>query len=304
SGDFSQVNASISSTTSTGFSQVNASARSTTSTDFSQVNASQESEAGNSYSQVNASKGVRTSGSYKVCGGYGDLDDSDNPTTANRKWELNSKFGHFTYTGNMNTSFSDYGEYFENAKKGEIGMGVLIALEGAKVRPAKKDEDFIGVVSGTAAIRLGDSPFHWQGRYLKDEWGRPIYEEIKDPGWQPKTEPDMAWLPGEGETEADRPQLPVETEENRPLITVQKENPDYDPKGESKPRSERPEEWTLVGMLGQLYVRCDETVKPGDFVKSKGKGIGTKSGQKTGLRAMKVTKKFDGKYSIVYCLIK
>jgi hypothetical protein len=139
---------------------------------------------------------------------------------------------------------------------------------------------------------------------MKDEWGRPVYEEIKDPAWQPKTIPDEKWKPKDGETEADRPMIAVETEKDRPSIRVQKENPDYDPKREQEPRSERPKEWTLIGLLGQVYVRCNETVQPGDFVKSKNKGIGTKSEDKTKLRAMKVTKPFDGKYSIVYCLLK
>jgi hypothetical protein len=301
--NYSQVNASYGSTaggrTDLTFCQVNASALSTAYGKHSQVNASTSSAANHWNSQVNASIAVATADHNTVCGGYGEGE----PSRTNRKWELNSKNGTLTLEKSVINSFSDYGEYFENLKKGEIDMGLLMALEGAAVRPAKKDEDFIGVVSGTAAIRLGDSPFCWQGRYLKDEWGRPVYQEIKDPAWQPKTRPDEKWKPKDGETEADRPIIAVETEKDRPTIRVQKENPDYDPKREQEPRSERPGEWTLVGLLGQVYVRCDETVQPGDFVKSKNKGMGTKSGEKTKLRAMKVTKPFDGKYSIVYCLL-
>ncbi len=303
SGFCSQVNASYESTTGgtleISFCQVNASCYSTASAKMSQVNASSNSSATHWNSQVNASIAVATADHNTVCGGYGE----GKPSKANRKWELNSKTGTLTLKNSVINSFSDYGEYFENLKKGEIDMGLLMALEGAAVRPAKKDEDFIGVVSGTAAIRLGDSPFCWQGRYMKDEWGRPVYKEIKDPAWQPKTMPDDKWKPKDGETEADRPMIAVETKKERPTIRVQKENPDYDPKREQEPRSGRPQEWTLVGLLGQVYVRCDETVQPGDFVKSKDKGIGTKSEEKTKLRAMKVTKEFDGKYSIVYCLL-
>lgn len=279
--------------------QVNASINSTASGDRSQVNASDNSTASHQWSQVNASYGVETGADFTICGGWG-----HDPYQNNRKWELNSLNGNITCASiNGQPSFTDYGEYFENFAKGEIDMGVLIVLEGAKVRPAKKDEDFIGVVSGTAAIRLGDSFFCWQGRYMKDEWGRPVYEEIKDPAWQPKTVPDKKWQPKRGETEADRPMIAVESEKDRPTIRVQKENPDYDPKKEQVPRSERPEEWTLVGLLGQVYVRCDDTVKPGDFVKSKDKGIGTKADEETRMRAMKVTKEYDGKHSIVYCLL-
>jgi hypothetical protein len=302
SGHSTQVNASDSSTAGGSSSQVNASIQSKTSKDCSQVNASVISAASHGHSQVNASSRVETKSAFTVCGGWGGSGPS-NPN--NIKWQLDSYSGNITHAGSLRShaSFSDYGEYFENLTNGEIDMGTIIALEGAKVRPAKKDEDFIGVVSGTAAIRLGDSPFCWQGRYMKDEWGRAVYEEIKDPAWGPKKVPDEKWEPKEGETEADRPMTPVESEKDRPTIRVQKENPDYDPEKEQIPRSERPKEWTLVGLLGQVYVRCDGTVKPGDFVKSKDKGIGTKSEEKTKLRAMKVTKEFDGKYSIVYCLL-
>jgi hypothetical protein len=303
SGNRSQVNASDLSTAS-GLvcSQVNASYNSTASGSNSQVNASKGSIANKECSQVCASSGVESPDSYMVCGGYGG---GVTPSTTNITWAIDSELGNISCKYiNMNVpTFKDYGEYFENLRKGEIDVGLLVALEGDKVRSAKKDEEFIGVVSGTAAIRLGDSSFCWQGRYLKDEWGRNVYKEIKDPDWEPKTVPDEKWKPKKGETEEDRPMIPIETEEDRPTIRVQKENPDYDPKREQIPRSERPEEWTLVGLLGQVYVRCDETVKPGDFVKSKDKGIGTKSEEKTRLRAMKVTKEYDGKYSIVYCLL-
>ena len=291
SGQISQVNASATSIASGRSSQVNASGGSKANGEHSQVNASTFSMASKENSQVNASVLTENPIPYSICGGFGDKGE---PNSANRKWLINSKDGNVQIAGKLEsgTPFKDYGEYFENLKKDEIDIGLLIALEGAKVRPAKKDEDFIGVVSGTAAVRLGDSPFCWKGRYMNDEWGRPVYEEIKDPGWEPKKVPDEKWSPQKGETE-----------EDRPTIRVQKENPDYDPQREQVPRSERPKEWTLVGLLGQVYVRCDGSVKPGDFVKSGSKGIGTKSDEKTKLRAMTVTQEFDGKYSIVLCLL-
>jgi hypothetical protein len=302
SGHMSQVNASKYSTASGMRSQVNASSDSTAIGRESQVNASYLSIQNGRYSQVTSSMRVTNNDDYALCGGYSL---TGNASTANMRWTIWSTTGNVYIAGTVHsgTPFGDYGEYFGNLKKGEIDVGLLIALEGDKVRPAKKDEDFIGVVSGTAGIRLGDTPFCWQGRYLKDKWGRPVYEEIKDPHWEPKTVPDEKWQPKEGQTEADRPMKAVETEKDRPTIRVQKENPDYDPERKQAPRSERPEEWTLVGLLGQVFVRCDGTVKPGDFVKSKGRGIGTKSDEKTRLRAMKVTKEYDGNYSIVYCLL-
>jgi hypothetical protein len=279
--DCAQVNASHNSTASGPRSQVNASGQSYANGNYSQVNASYLSIQNGRYSQITGSMRVTNNDDFALSGGYSTTGDA---STANMRWTIWSTTGNVYISGTVHsgTPFGDYGEYFENLKNGEINVGLLIALEGAKVRPAKKDEDFIGVVSGTAGIRLGDTPFCWQGRYLVDEWGRTVYEEIKDPDWEP----------GEGETEKDRP-----------LIRVQKENPDYDPQKKQEPRSERPGEWTLVGLVGQVYVRCDGTIEPGDFVRSKGRGIGTKSPEKTRLRAMKVAKEYDGSYSIVYCLL-
>lgn len=278
-GNHSQINASYNSATHQTYSQVNAS-QSCSAADFgAQVNSSIGCLQYGKYAVIVASKNIINNNDNRLTGGYKATGDA---SEANRKWELDSNTGDLVYSGNASTVFSDYGEFFENLKNGEIGMGVIIALEGAKVRPAKKDEDFIGVVSGTAAIRLGDTPFHWQGRYLKDKWGRPIYEEIDDPDWQPK----------KGQKEKDRPK-----------IKIQKEHKEFDLKKEQIPRSQRPEEWTLVGLLGQVYVRCDKTVQPGDYIKSKANGTGTKAADKTRLRAMKITTPFDGKYAVVYCLL-
>src|SRR5699024_12599829 len=95
-----------------------------------------------------------------------------------------------------------------------------------------------------------------------------------------------------------------ETEEDRPLIKVRKENPNYDPNKKQKPRSERPDEWTLVGLVGQVYVRIDETVRQGDYIKSGHDGIGTVSDEKTGILVMKITKEHTDDFGIARCLIK
>lgn len=248
--------------------------------DRSQVNASEFSLTAHFNSQVMSSRAVSTGQDYSVCGGYSE---DDVPSDLNRKWELDSMNGNINYMGAINTKFSDYGEYFENLRKGEIDTGVLIALEGAKVRPAKKNEDFIGVVSGTAAVRLGDTPFYWQGRFIYDEWGKPVTEKIRDPRWKP----------GKNQTEKDRPEL-----------TIYKENRDFDPSKTQIPRSQRPKEWTLVGLLGQVYVRCDDTVQPGDYIQSAARGLGTRAKEKTQLRAMKITRPLDGTFAIVFCLLR
>ena len=38
----------------------------------------------------------------------------------------------------------------------------------------------LGVISETAGVILGESSFHWSGRYVKNEFGGYVYEEQKD----------------------------------------------------------------------------------------------------------------------------
>ncbi len=290
SGLRSQINASSSSNASGNYSQVNASRGSDASGVMSQVNASISSEVTNQCTEIHASQNVQSrsindrNDNFKVCGGYGDLIDGK-PTGKNINWELDSTEGNFWCRGTISSGLQDFGEYFENmSDKKEIQPGKLVTLEKGKIRAAKKSEDFIGVFSRTAEIRLGNNLRHWNKKVLTGDFGEPIYENKKDENW----------ICGEGQKEKDRPS-----------IRVLKLNPKYDPNLPFTPRSERANEWTLVGMIGQVYVRCDKTVEEGDFVTCKGNGIGTKARPKvkTKLLAMKITTEFNGKYKVAYCCL-
>ena len=202
-----------------------------------------------------ASRAVSQTSSFKVCGGHSS---GSTPSTANRKWEIDSLTGGITIAASSVTTgatFADYAEYFENVTLGKIPLGTIVELkskmgEHSYVGPAT-GSGFLGVVSGTAGIRLGDAPFHWQGRYLLGPYGEPLYEEIQY---------------GEG---------PVETTKT---IKVLKENPLWDPTQEYQPRSERPEEWSLVALIGQVYVRCRNSVAMGMYLSADGSGYGVPSG--------------------------
>jgi len=208
-------------------------------------------------------------------------------STANRKWHIFSSSGNIQIAGTLssNVNFSDFAELFPNATGKEQGYGLLQTLDGYGVKPAQENDKVIGVVSATAGVLLNDTSFHWQGRYLVDEWGKPVMEEIKDPNYELQ----------EDETEADIP-----------LIKVQKENPNWKPGLKQVSRKDRPDEWTVVGLTGQVYVRLNENVKVGDNVKAWKNGIGQTSELDTNITVMKITQPYDSKkgYAIGFCLIK
>ena len=312
SGIYSQVNASSASVASGIRSQVNASSASVASGTYSQVNASGDSVASGLRSQVNASRGGEVHGQYStiISTGWGLYSDrggkipedvnnamilassgvenpdsysiaggstASEPSTSNRKWHIFSTTGEIKIAGELTPghSFTDFAELFPNLTEQKQGYGLLQTIDGFGVRPAQEGERVLGVTSATAGVILGDTPFSWQGRWLKDEWGAYIYEAIVD-------------------------------DETGEEITQPKENPEWNPELEQKSRLERPDEWTVVGLVGQVYVRLREDVNAMDYVKAWHDGIGQKSLEPTNLQVMKVTQEFDEEkgYKIGFCLLK
>lgn len=280
----SQVNACNSAIASGEGSQINACNGSIASGASSQVNASASSEASVSNSQVNASRAVLNNTAFSSAWGNAG---SGSASTQNIKIHLLSETGNINHSGVLNSghNFTDFAELFPNITGEAQGYGLIQTIDGHGVRPANLGDQVVGVTSATAGVVLGETSFSWAERWLKDEWGAFIYHDIPDPGWEPE----------EGQTE-----------EDRPLITVPKENPEYDPEREYAKRQDRPDEWTVVGLVGQVYVRLDENVQPMDYVKPLNNGVGQTSPEPTNIRVMKITQEFDEDkgYKIGFCLLK
>lgn len=217
---------------------------------------------------------------------------SGSASTANRKVQIGIASGNIAASGTITGSspFADYAEYFENAVKGEIPLGVLVALDGDKVKVANEADNVIGVVSGTAFIVGNGSEFTWNGRYLYGEFGEPIYHDVNCVRWS-----EYDGLVSEA--------IDIPEDAEYYTQTVQQENPDYNPSLENIPRSQRKDDWSCVGLMGQVYVRIGSDINIGDYLVAVN-GIGVPSSEKTNLKIMKITKEFDGEYGIAVCLLK
>ncbi|UTI42095.1 peptidase G2 autoproteolytic cleavage domain-containing protein [Niallia sp. RD1] len=224
-----------------------------------------------------ASNGVVNDNNYSVRGGYGD---SENPSIGNTKWELDSISGTGKFTGAVTgaSSFSDYAEYFESLDGEKIKSGFIVTLENGKIRKANKNEIPLGVISETAGNILGQATYHWQNRFLTNEFGGLILEE-KTVGIQDDET---------GEYKEEKHMLPVE-------------NPEFDINEQYVSREER-DEWNIVGLLGQVRIRIDETVQENGFI-SPNDGIGTSSDN--GWKVMKITTPYDESkgYGVALCFV-
>lgn len=135
--------------------------------------------------------------------------------------------------GAYNTSGADYAEYFEwedGNPKEEDRVGLFVALVGDKIRVAGKGDEILGVISATASVIGNSQSESWSEKYLKDDFGRTLYDI----------------------------ELVEETEIKKPKI-----NPDYNPSLEYEAREDR-KEWDPVGLLGRLRVVDDGSCQAGD----------------------------------------
>lgn len=174
-----------------------------------------------------------------------------------------------TFTGSVTSGGADYAEYFEwfdGNPDGEDRIGRVVALDGDKIRYANFGDEILGITSGTVAF-LGDNyETEWQGKYLRDNFGRYIYEEYE------YTETEINEETGE--------EYEVVKIGTRPKL-----NPDYDPETEYISRSQRAE-WETVGMLGKLYVEDDGSCEVNGYVTVSENGIATASVEKTNIRVL------------------
>ncbi|QHZ47008.1 peptidase G2 autoproteolytic cleavage domain-containing protein [Bacillus sp. NSP9.1] len=193
--------------------------------------------------------------SYTTVWGYG-----SEPSAANKRAEINAKAGTVRGTGAVESvsDLKDLAEYFESKDGRKIESGYLVTLDGDKIRKAEKGDKVLGVISETAGVIMGGAAFYWNDRYLRNEFGGIIYETINENGRE---------------------------------IKVPKENPNYNPDLEYIPREER-DEWHVVGLVGQVYVRIDETVQAGDRIVPSG-GIGTKSEDGPGFYVMRIKQPYS-----------
>ncbi len=179
---------------------------------------------------------------------------------------------HYTgkvYGGTYNSSGADYAEYFEWADGNpdrEDRRGLFVTLDGENIRLANSNDDrIIGVVSGDPSI-IGDAhDDQWNGMYVSDIFGSPVFEDVDVPDLK---------------DEAGNILIPAHSEHRQKL------NPDYDNTQKYIPRSKRPE-WAAVGMMGKLVVVDDGSCVVNGWCRPSDGGVGTKSETRTRFCVMK-----------------
>lgn len=183
--------------------------------------------------------------------------------------------GNAWYQGSVTSNGADYAEFFEwldGNPDNEDRVGLLVTLDGEKIRLAETDDEILGIISGTAAV-LGDNyECEWNGKYLTDDFGRVIYDEVEE----------FADIITEIDEESNEP---ITEKKSVGIFKHPRINPDYDPEQAYINRADRPE-WDTVGMLGKLYLRDDGTCQVNGYAMAGKDGIATASEDKTNMRVL------------------
>lgn len=181
--------------------------------------------------------------------------------------------GNAVFAGTVSNSGADYAEYFEWLDENDNvddRVGYIVTLEGNKIKFANSEDDVLGIVSGTATVLGDNAEWEWQGKYLKDEFGRKIIDWVEhkstttiynDDGTSEEKEISLGFFP-------------------EPRI-----NPAYNENEEYVNRYWRPE-WDAVGLMGKLFVRDNGSCQVGGYVKPDN-GIAIPSAEKTNMRVLK-----------------
>lgn len=290
-----------------------------------------------------ASKNVQQDNAWTLSGGYAA---SGSASTANRTWEIDSQTGEMflASTLSQNHTFADIAKMIKNGEGSEIEPGYLLSMFGDQVFKAREGEEVDGIVAATPSVIHNDTPVHWQGRYILDEFGRQITEEKLFVRWGSYygVLTEDTELPPNAETftktffvDKDQSEevtyvkwsevfdlrenfdeVPSFAEEVLKEVPV--ENPEYSPEIQQVPRSERPDEWTITGVHGLIRTRVDSTVTQNSvqaatsnrqnlyLEPSSVPGVGRLASSETNIKIMAVESEYTPEkgYGVALCFLK
>ena len=218
------------------------------------------------YGAVSFGGGTIASGDYQTAIGQGNVSDTvsafiiGNSPAGQGQPASNALTvdwaGNLTSAGALSSGGADYAEMFEwadgNPANGDR-IGYFVTVENGLIRKATKADPYVlGVTSATPSL-IGDAQnLEWFGKFLKDEWGRPLMETAELLSPEGTAFPDPKYY-------------------ERPIL-----NPNYDDALTYVPRTKRLE-WSAVGMIGKLKLHQDGTCQANGFCSPNDEGKATKS---------------------------
>ena len=179
--------------------------------------------------------------------------------------------GNVTCDGAFTGGGADYAEYFEwkdGNSSDEDRVGYSVVLDDNKIVKATDSDDaskIIGVISVNPAV-VGDGDIdRWKQKFLLDDFGREVTEEITITEWKGEWTDEDGILQKQHIFSYDTDRIPSDVtvpsdaevksvDENGNKFLRRKTNPDWDKDMAYISREDR-KEWDTVGLMGKLRLR-------------------------------------------------
>ena len=179
--------------------------------------------------------------------------------------------GEVTADGNITGGGADYAEYFEwkdGNSSDEDRVGYSVVLDNNKIVKATDSDDaskIIGVISVNPAV-VGDGDIdRWKQKFLLDDFGREVTEEITITEWKGEYTEEDGTLQKNHIYSYDTDRIPSDVtvpsdaevktvDDNGNKFLRRKTNPDWNESETYISREDR-KEWDTVGLMGKLRLR-------------------------------------------------
>lgn len=166
-------------------------------------------------------------------------------------------FADGTFTGTP-ADIAELWEWEDGNPFDEDRVGWSVVLVGEYIRkalPSDDEGDIIGIISALPSF-LGNSDWnHWNGKYLKDDFGRYIMEDCEVWEWEtyPYNEETEEYERIKHSYHFDKVPASLKVPENKKITVVKRKqlNPKFDSNKTHDTREDR-KEWGKVGILGQI----------------------------------------------------
>ena len=247
-----------------------------------------------------SSRGLKMEDDFKSYWGYS-LGVED-PSVANVHGYIDSIEGRAMMSGGFRAGGMCIASYMPNALGNAIteGKGILVDDAGGveeSFSTAARNNRFIGVACSpeNAGLITNDPPF-WRDKYLKDEFGKVLFEDIVVKTF---VVGNRKLTVQESEYSGIIPSSATVSTMRRPRV-----NPAYDFTAADTyvPRSQRPTEWVLVAHSGMVPVRTSASFGVGSYIRSNGSITTTR----TDLRCVEVLTPYSAAlgYGVAICPIR
>lgn len=158
---------------------------------------------------------------------------------------------------------SEMFEWEDGNPSSEDRIGCTVVVDSGKIRIAQKNEIPIGVITLRPHLSGQQLEQHWHGKYVHDDFGRPVMEETKTTSVV-YLDPTTKLTETKHLTDEELEEFPFQIQtkmgsrtEKRPKI-----NPQFDPNKKYRPRSLR-KEWDNVLLFGRGRVKSFQTINNG-----------------------------------------